>query len=181
MTFYHACLIIKSMKNIVLIGMPSSGKSTVGKLLAKKLSYTFCDGDDLIRAQQNKPLNELIARHGAEGFIKIEEDVNCSVDFTNTVFATGGSAVYSPRAMAHLKEIGTIIYLAIGEEEVGRRIPSLELRGVVMRGNVKTVSDLYRERKPLYEKYADITLDCHNKDAGQISDEIVKNALRAKP
>ncbi len=160
------------MKNIVLIGMPSSGKSTAGKLLAKQLGYAFVDSDDLIRASEGATLPQLIARHGAEGFIQIEERVNCAVSCTNTVLATGGSVVYSPRAMEHLKSIGTIVYLKIDEKEVVRRIPSLELRGVVMRGDIKDVAGLYRERSPLYERYAQLTVDCTGASAQQTAKTI---------
>lgn len=165
------------MKNIVLIGMPSSGKSTAGVLLAEKLGYTFLDCDDLIREAEHATLPQLISRYGAEGFLRIEGRVNRKLSAQRSVIATGGSVVYCDDAMEHLRSIGLLVYLKISEEEVNRRIPSLELRGVVMRGEVKTVSDLYRERVPLYEKYADLTIDCTGLNLERTVEKIVEGVM----
>lgn len=149
------------MNNVVLIGMPSSGKSAVGIRLAKLLGYGFIDSDLVIQGIEGKRLSKLIEEHGAEGFLKIEECVNCALDVSRCVIATGGSAVYSDNAMQFFKKNAKIVYLKIDVEEVKKRIPDLVSRGVVMRGTLNSVDDLFEERTPLYEKYADITVDCN--------------------
>lgn len=161
----------------MLIGMPSAGKSTVGMRLAELLGYGFIDSDRIIEGVEGKLLSGLIEEHGAEGFLKIEERVNCGLDVSRCVIATGGSAVYSDRAMKSLKQRGKIVYLKIDREEVKKRIPDLVSRGVVMRGALNSVDDLYKERAPLYEKYQDITVDCNEKSSTEISKEIYKLIL----
>ncbi len=163
----------KSMKTFVLIGMPSSGKSSAGKKLAKELGIAFLDGDDLIRAFTGESLAATIARVGAEGFLKIEEEVLCGLSAKDAVVATGGSAVYSEKAMAHLKSLGKVVYLKITEEEAEKRIPDFTARGVVMRGKVSTLKELYAERVPLYEKYADATVDCTGKSLDGVVSELL--------
>ncbi len=162
------------MDNLVLIGMPSSGKSTAGVLLAKKIGYGFLDADLIIQGETGARLFEIIEREGPEGFLAIEERVNAGLMAQRCVIATGGSVCYSDRAMRHLKELGKVVYLEISEEEVARRIPDFVRRGVVMRGTVRTLGELYRERVPLYERYADITVPCD----GRSIDETV-NAIAA--
>lgn len=159
------------MESIILIGMPSSGKSTVGKLLAKRRGCPFSDGDDLIRAREKQSLPALIRTYGAEEFIRREEAALLEAP-TGAVIATGGSAVYSARAMAHLKAQGKVVYLSLPEQEVERRIPDFTARGVVMRGDISTLKQLYEERVPLYEKYADLTVLCFGKGAEAIAEEI---------
>ena len=110
-----------NMDNLVLIGMPSSGKSTAGVLLAKRIGYGFIDCDLIIQGEEGKKLSEIIEDKGVDGFIGIEERVNAGIMATHCVIATGGSVVYSDRAMRHLKEIGTVVYLELGPEEVERR------------------------------------------------------------
>lgn len=154
-------------KNIILIGMPGAGKSTVGVVLAKKKGCRFLDSDLLIQEQYDALLHELIERHGIEGFLKIEEEVNASIDVKRTVIATGGSVVYGEKAMAHFKEIGTVIYLALSCEGIVQRLGDLHERGVTLREG-QTLEDLYVERVPLYEKYADVTIDCENKGIREI-------------
>ena len=151
------------MENIVLIGMPSSGKSTAGVLLAKKIGYGFIDSDLVIQEEENALLSEIIAEKGAEGFLKIEDRVNAGLSVSKCVSATGGSVCYCPNAMAHLKKIGTVVYLQIGEKEAEKRIPNLVKRGVVMRGSANCLGDLFRERVPLYERYADVIVRCDGK------------------
>lgn len=163
------------MENIVLIGMPSSGKSTAGVLLAKRIGYGFIDCDLLIQGQESALLSEIIERRGAEGFLEVEERVNAGLFASRCVIATGGSVVYCARAMEHLKTIGTIVYLKLGKEAVKQRIPSFEKRGVVMRGNVSNLDELYDERIPLYERYAQITIECD----GQTIDDTVAAIARA--
>lgn len=157
------------MDNLVLIGMPSSGKSTAGVLLAKRIGFGFIDTDLIIQGEQGALLSQIIEREGAEGFLAIEERVNAGIAAMRCVIATGGSVCYLPRAMEHLKKLGTVVYLELSEEEVARRVPDFVRRGVVMRGNICTLKELYAERVPLYEKYADVTVRCD----GQTIDETV--------
>ena len=157
------------MDNLVLIGMPSSGKSTAGVLLAKRIGFGFIDTDLIIQGEQGALLSQIIEREGTEGFLAIEERVNAGIAAMRCVIATGGSVCYLPRAMEHLKKLGTVVYLELSEEEVARRVPDFVRRGVVMRGNIRTLKELYAERVPLYEKYADVTVRCD----GQTIDETV--------
>lgn len=148
------------MSNIILIGMPASGKSTAGVLLAKAVGYGFIDTDLLIQNEQKALLCDIIAREGAEKFIAIEEGINAELWAERCVIATGGSVVYGERAMRHLKELGTVVYLQLGEKTLEKRLKNIFRRGVVMRRAGETVADLYAERVPLYEKYADVTVNC---------------------
>lgn len=164
------------MENIVLIGMPSSGKSTAGKLLAQTVGYGFIDCDLLIQKEEGAPLSEIIETKGIEGFLEVEERINAGLYTDRCVIATGGSVCYLPRAMEHLKRIGKIIYLEIGEGEAEKRISDFVGRGVVMRGDVKNLRDLYRQRAPLYKKFADITVQC---DQLTVSDTVAAIAKAA--
>lgn len=145
-------------ENIVLIGMPGSGKSTVGVILAKVLGYTFVDSDLLIQKEEKQLLKDIIAREGQGGFLRIENRVNKSIDTEKSVIATGGSVVYCQEAMEHLKKIGTVIYLKLDYQILNRRLSNLIGRGVVLKKG-QTLKDLYEERVPLYEKYADHIID----------------------
>lgn len=145
--------------NIVLIGMPGAGKSTVGVVLAKKLGYSFVDSDLVIQEKHGKLLHQLIEENGVEGFWKIENDVNASLALHNSVIATGGSAIYGQEAMEHLREIGTVVYLKLPYEEIAERLGDLNARGVTLQPG-QTLQDLYEERIPLYEKYAHKVVDC---------------------
>ena len=149
------------MKNVVLIGMPGCGKSTVGVVLAKILGYRFLDSDLLIQESENRLLHDIIEQEGIEGFEAIENKVNASIDVKRSVIATGGSVVYGREAMEHLKKIGILVYIKLPCEEINRRLGNLEQRGVAIRKN-QTLKDLYNERVPLYEKYADITVEEKN-------------------
>ena len=151
-------------KNIVLIGMPGSGKSTVGVILAKVLGYTFIDSDLLIQKEEKKLLKDIIAREGQEGFLRIENRVNASIETENSVIATGGSVVYCEEAMKHLQEIGTVIYLKLDYQILKKRLSNLIGRGVVLKDG-QTLEDLYKERVPLYEKYGEYIIDEKNTDA----------------
>ena len=146
------------MNNIVLIGMPGAGKSTVGVVLAKRLGYHFMDSDLLTQEREGRLLHEIIEQEGDEGFLAIENDVNRSLQLERTVIATGGSAVYGKEAMEHLGKIGTIVYLKISYEELQRRLGNLKDRGVVLREG-QDLRGLYDERTPLYERYADMVID----------------------
>ena len=146
------------MKNIVLIGMPGAGKSTIGVVMAKMLGYQFVDSDLLIQLQEGDILEHLIERYGTEGFIALENRVNCGIRVSRSVIATGGSACYGDEAMKKLAEDGVIVYIRTGYETLRQRLGDLHERGVVMRrGN--SLLDLYRERTPLYEQYADLIVD----------------------
>ena len=152
--------------NVILIGMPASGKSTAGILLAKKIGYGYIDTDLIIQNEENALLWEILSREGAEGFIRIEERVNAAVSAQRCVISTGGSAVYGERAMAHLKTLGRVVYLKIGLGELEKRLAGKDIfrRGVVMKERGETLSELLAERAPLYEKYADVVVDCEGKD-----------------
>lgn len=145
--------------NIVLVGMPGAGKSTVGVVLAKKMGFKFVDSDLVIQDKYDKLLHELISEHGIDGFLEIENQVNASLDVKKCVIATGGSAIYGKEAMEHLKEIGEVVYLKLPYEDIEERLGDLTARGVTLREN-QTLKDLFEERTPLYEKYADLTVEC---------------------
>lgn len=147
------------MDNIILIGMPGAGKSTVGVVLAKNLGYSFLDSDLLIQEKEHMILHDIIEKNGLEGFNQIENEVNSSIQTNKTVIATGGSVIYGKEAMLHLKSIGTVIYLKLPYQELECRLGDLNQRGVSIRQG-QTLAELYNERIPLYEEYADITIDC---------------------
>ena len=163
---------MRDMKNIVLIGMPGVGKSTIGVILAKELGYQFVDADLLIQKQEKRLLKEIISEEGIEGFIAIENQVNASIEANRTVIATGGSVVYGREAMEHLGEIATVIYLKLSYKALSKRLGNLKNRGVVLRDG-QTLKDLYEERVVLYEKYADITIDEENKNLEETLQSIV--------
>lgn len=161
-------------RNVVLIGMPGAGKSTVGVVLAKRMGYRFVDSDLVIQEREGKLLHELIEEHGVEGFWKIENDVNASLDMEKAVIATGGSAVYGKEAMEHLQQIATVVYLKLSYEEIAERLGDLTARGVTLMPG-QTLMDLYEERIPLYEKYADKIIECDGKMLREIVKEIAEN------
>ncbi len=161
------------MKNIILIGMPGSGKSTVGVLLAKIAGYDYLDSDLLIQRRENKKLYRIIEENGAEYFKKIENEVNSQIDTTHTVIATGGSVVYGNTAMTHLKEIGTVVYLKVSLDELERRINNMATRGIVKKPH-ETLKDLYDERTGLYEKYADITVECGSEELTANAEKVAR-------
>ncbi len=144
--------------NIILIGMPTSGKSTVGVILAKILGFKFIDADIVIQEKESRKLSEIIEAEGVEGFIEIENRINSEISSQRAVIATGGSVVYGKEAMEHYKEIGTIVYLKVSLDVLKKRLHHAKQRGVVMRDG-QTLDSLYYERAKLYEKYADITID----------------------
>ena len=160
-------------KNIVLIGMPGVGKSTIGVILAKQLGYQFVDADLLIQQQEKRLLHQIITQEGLEGFLAIENRVNASIDAERSVIATGGSVVYGKEAMEHLRSIGTVVYLKLSYEALQSRLRNLKDRGVVLREG-QTLLDLYQERTPLYEKYADLVVDEEGLDIEQTREQIEK-------
>lgn len=160
------------MENIILIGMPAVGKSTIGVLLAKTLVLSFTDTDLLIQEKYKKSLCDIINDNGTKAFLNIEEDVILENDFKDSVIATGGSAVYSEKAMKKLKENGKVIYLDLSLDEIKKRIGDIKSRGVVLT-NGTTLEDIFNDRKALYEKYADIKIDCNNLTAEECVGKII--------
>lgn len=160
------------MNNIIFIGMPASGKSTVGVILAKRLGYDFVDTDLLIQKREGRLLRDIIAEHGTEGFLKIEDEVNAGVEAERTVISPGGSVVYCENAMKHFKEIGTVVYLETSYETISERIGNPEKRGVVLRAG-QTLKDLYEERRVLFEKYADVIISEDGLTLDETIDKVV--------
>lgn len=159
--------------NIILIGMPAAGKSTIGVLLAKTMLKSFIDTDLLIQSKYGSELCNIIEKEGTDAFLKIENDIICSQEYHSSVVATGGSAIYGEEAMAHLKKDGVIVYLDISLSEIEKRIGNITTRGVAMK-NGTTLADLYKERTPLYNKYADITVSCQEQTAEETVTKIVE-------
>lgn len=159
------------MKNIVLIGMPGAGKSTVGVVLAKHEGFGFLDSDLVIQEKTGLLLHEIISREGDEGFRQVENRVNASLQVRHTVIATGGSVIYGREAMQHLRRIGTVVYLKLSCPSIAERLGDLKERGVTLKEG-QTLQQLYDERVPLYERYADITIDCEEKSIREIVAEI---------
>lgn len=143
--------------SVILIGMPSSGKSTLGVLLAKTLGMRFIDSDLLIQEREGKLLHEIISEQGEDRFLEIESEVNADISVKNAVIATGGSVIYSEKAMENLKNLGKVVYLEISYGEMLSRLGDYSHRGVIIKEG-STLADMYAERVPLYEKYADITV-----------------------
>ena len=157
--------------NITMIGMPSSGKSTVGVLLAKRLGFSFVDVDIVIQEKEGRLLKEIIADEGMDGFLKAEDRINAGLDVKMSVIAPGGSVTYGGKAMKHLKEISEVVYLKMSYEEMEKRIGNVVDRGVALKPGF-TLRDLYNERVPYYERYADIVIDEEGKTPGQTVDEL---------
>jgi shikimate kinase len=147
------------MKNIVLTGMSGAGKSTLGVLLAKALGMDFVDTDILIQQREGRLLQKILEDDGIERFLQIEESVVTGIHAEGCVIATGGSVVYSDRAMTVLRQEGIAVYLYVTYEELAKRLTNITTRGIVMKKGL-SLKDVYEERLPLYEKYSDITVDC---------------------
>ncbi len=145
-----------------MIGMPGAGKSTVGVVLAKRLGYGFIDSDLVIQEHTGMLLHQIMEEKGIDGFLGVENDINASIRTDKSVIATGGSAIYGKEAMAHLRSIGTVVYLKLELASIEERLGDLNERGVAVRDG-QTLEDLYTERIPYYERYADITVDCGNR------------------
>ena len=144
--------------NLILIGMPGAGKSTVGVVVAKLLGYGFVDTDIVIQEKTGRLLKDIIADEGIEKFVEIENDINANLEVNNSVISPGGSVIYGKEAMEHYKEIGTVVYLNVSFNTINKRLSNLEGRGVVLKSG-QTLKDLYEERRVLYEKYADIIIE----------------------
>lgn len=164
--------------NIILIGMPGAGKSTLGVILAKVLAMDFVDCDLVIQKREGRSLSRIIEEEGAEGFIKTEERINASLSCENCVIATGGSAVYGKKAMENFKKNGIVVYLKLSYENVSARVHNIKGRGVVLKEG-QTFKELFEERSGLYEKYADLIINEDGLSAEQTLSEVIK-ALEGK-
>lgn len=164
------------MNNIVLIGMPGAGKSTVGVLLAKTLGYAFLDTDLVIQEREGRLLQDLVDELGVEAFLDREAAAICSVDCDRTVIATGGSVVCRDGAMEHLKDLGRIVYLQLPLEELERRLHNISTRGIAMAPG-ETLAHIYDYRSPLYQKYADLTVAVDRQTLEETVEQVL-NALR---
>lgn len=159
--------------NLILIGMPGAGKSTVGVILAKRIGFNFVDTDLIIQAQMKCRLQEIINTQGLRKFQSIEEQVLMNLNVDNSIIATGGSAVYSKKGMEKLGETGRIIYIQVSLESLKKRINDMGQRGLVM-AKGQTFEQLYLERIHLYESFADRTISCENLTAEQVAAKIEK-------
>ena len=162
------------MENIILVGMPSSGKSTVGVVLAKTMNKGFVDTDILIQQREGCTLQDIINEKGNDYFHQVEEHVLLDFHGKNYVVATGGSAIYFDRAMDHFKETGKIVYLKVSLDTVLTRLNNIKTRGVTL-AKGQTLEDLYNLRIPLYEKHADIVIDAD----GMTVEEVVESIMEA--
>lgn len=160
------------MSNVILVGMPSCGKSTIGVVLAKTMNKGFVDTDLLIQQKEGRTLQKIINEHGNEYFHRIEEQVLLSVNVEDFVIATGGSAIYYDRAMEHFKKNGKIVYINVSLETILERLNNIRTRGVTL-GKGQTLADLYEERVPLYEKHADIVIEAEHLHIEEIVEKII--------
>ncbi len=167
------------MKNIVLIGMPGAGKSTIGVILAKVLGYNFVDTDLVIQEKEKKLLSEIIEEKGLEGFIEIENRVNSEISVQKCVIATGGSVIYGKEAMEHLSEIGTIVYIKLNYKTLKKRLGNIKQRGVVLKEG-QDLKSLFDERCPLYEKYSDLTVNAEKLDVEETLEKVLKRLKKIR-
>lgn len=159
--------------NLILIGMPGCGKTTIGTEISERIGFGYIDSDSVIVAREGKRLNEIIAQVGTEAFLDIEAKVNAELCADRCVIATGGSVIYRDYAMQKLKEMGTIIYLKHSYETIANRLGDLKKRGVALKEGF-TLKDLYEERAPLYEKYADVIVTLQDGTKEQTVDAVLK-------
>ena len=165
--------------NIILIGMPGAGKSTLGVLLAKLMGYMFVDTDILLQQKHGALLGRILRRNGNRAFLKLEEEMFLSLELDGAVIATGGSAIYSEAGMAHMKRTGPCVFLNVPYELIASRLGNLRQRGVVL-PNGYTLRDLYDERLPLYRKFADITVDLDKPGSLDAAARAVFDQIRAR-
>jgi shikimate kinase len=161
----------QTVQNVILIGMPGVGKSTVGVVLAKRLGFAFLDSDLVIQEREGRLLHEIISEKGVEGFWQVEEEANLSIETQRTVIATGGSAIYGRRAMQHFSQMGVVVYLKLSLDAIADRLGDLAERGVTLKEG-QDLKALYEERVPMYESCADIIMDCEGKQIREIVQEI---------
>lgn len=161
------------MKNIVLIGMPGCGKSTIGVILAKTLGMSFVDTDLIIQQRENRLLQNIIDKDGLESFLDIERDAILSVDCKNSIISTGGSAVFRKEAMTHLKNDGIIIFIDVAPETLKKRLSNIKTRGIAA-GKDESVDDIFNQRLPLYKEYADFVLTVENESVETSVERLVE-------
>lgn len=169
-------------KNIILIGMPAAGKSTVGRILAEKMNFQSVDADRLIEKAKGKTLEAIIDEVGPEGFNKVEEEVNASIDLEKHVIATGGSVIYGPKAMEHFDKTGIVVYLEVEFDDLANRVGDIKKRGISIKEGM-TFRDLYDERIPLYEKYAHIKVNTTGETVADTVDKVyeeIQNFIEGK-
>ena len=162
--------------NVSLIGMPGVGKSTVGVLLAKAISWSFLDTDVVIQVAEERRLHEIIHTEGIEAFVRMEQRHVLALDRRQHVIATGGSVVYGPAAMEHLRLLGAVVHLNLPLEMLEQRLKDLNGQGPAMAPG-QTLHGIFQQRQPLYRKYADLTIDCENRTQEQIVEEIIARLL----
>ncbi len=160
-----------SYANISLIGMPGTGKSTVGVLLAKSISWSFLDTDVIIQVVEERRLQEIINAEGIERFLRIEQRHVLSLDRRNHVIATGGSVVHGPAAMEHLKSLGLVVHLDLALPALQQRLFTLNGRGIVMAPG-QTLDGIFQQRQSLYQEYADVSIDCNGHTQERIVEQI---------
>lgn len=165
--------------NLILIGMPGAGKSTVGVILAKRLGYQFIDTDLLIQVQEQSRLQDIIDRQGLEKFRAIEEQVLLNLHTRRCIIATGGSVIYSHQGIKAISRTGRLLYLQVPLKELQQRVVDMGQRGLVM-AKGQSFADLFHERTPLYEQFAETTIDCCGLNAEQVAAQIEKQ-LRLNP
>lgn len=158
--------------NIVLVGMPGAGKSTVGVLLAKRTTRSFLDADLVVQSQQDRPLQRILDEEGYRRFREIEEETLLGLEVRRSVIATGGSAVYSPGAMAHLKRGAVVVFLDMDLATLEARLRDFDTRGIA-RAPGQSLADLYAERQPLYAEHADVEIDCRGRSQEEICSSIM--------
>ena len=163
-----------ALDNVILIGMSGAGKSTLGVLLAKALGKQFVDTDIALQQADGRLLQQILDSDGVEAFLRLEEDVIAGLELHDCVIATGGSVVYSDRAMQHLKQNGIAVYLAVEFAELETRLSNITTRGIVFKGK-NDLYEVYRERLPLYQRYADITVDCSHTDVESALSQILQS------
>ena len=161
------------MKNVILVGMPSCGKSTIGVVLAKTMNKGFVDTDLLIQQKEGKTLQNIINEHGNDYFHHVEDSVLLETNVRNFVIATGGSAIYFDRAMEHFKENGKVVYLKVSLETILERLNNIKTRGVTL-GKGQTIEDLYKQRVPLYEKHADLVIEAEHLTIEEVVEKIIE-------
>ena len=154
------------MRNVVLIGMPGCGKSTLGVLLAKAMMMDFIDTDLLLQKQGGKPLQQMVDELGTEGFSEAEEQCICSLDVQNTVIATGGSVAMEEKAMEHLRQNGVVAFVKLSYETIEKRLNNISTRGIAMKKG-QTLRDLYDMRQPFYHKWADVIVEADGQEIEQ--------------
>ena len=163
------------MNNIILVGMPSCGKSTVGVVLAKTMNKGFVDTDILIQQREGRTLQDIINSCGNDYFHQVEESVLLDFDGQDYVVATGGSAIYFDRAMNQFKENGKVVYLKVSLDTVLKRLNNIKTRGVTL-AKGQTLGDLYHQRVPLYERHADVIIEADGMSVEQVVERIIEEA-----